>query len=102
MVGTISSFIINKCLICSLWGINKVTCRLPIIILIHYYLLGKISFKAFLHLMRNCGLVYPIVKIIKKRITIQNPIKDTSYKDTANGNKNNTSKSNTINKIATR
>jgi hypothetical protein len=52
--------------------------------------------------MRNNGLVYPIVKIIKKRITIQNPIKDTSYKDTANGNKNNTSKSNTINKIATR
>jgi hypothetical protein len=52
--------------------------------------------------MRYYGLVYPIVKTIKNRITTQNPIKDTSYKDTANGNKNSTSKSNTINKIATR
>jgi hypothetical protein len=44
----------------------------------------------------------PIVKIIKNRITIQNPIVEISYKDTANGNKNKTSRSNTINKIATR
>lgn len=46
--------------------------------------------------------MYPNVKIIKKRITIQNPIVEISYKDTAKGNKNRTSKSNTINKIATK
>lgn len=100
MDGTISSFIMNVSYVVSEVLIN--TCRLPIIIYIHYYLLGRINFKAFLHIMRCYGLVYPIVKTIKNKITTQNPIKDTSYKDTANGNKNNTSKSNTINKIATR
>jgi hypothetical protein len=44
----------------------------------------------------------PTVNTIKNKITTQNPISDTSYKDTANGNKNNTYKSNTINKIATK
>jgi hypothetical protein len=42
------------------------------------------------------------VKIIKKKITIQNSIVKISYKNTAKRNKNRTSKSNTINKIATR
>ena len=44
----------------------------------------------------------PTVKIIKNKITTQNPKEEISYKETANGNKNSTSKSNTINKIATR
>ena len=44
----------------------------------------------------------PTVKIIKKKITTQNPNEEISYRDTANGNKNKTSKSNTINRIATR
>lgn len=52
--------------------------------------------------MKYNELVYPIVKTIKNKTTTQNPINDTSYKDTANGNKNSTSKSKTINKIATR
>lgn len=65
-------------------------------------------FKVFPHIIKSMitikllGLVYPIVRMIKKIITTQNPIKDVSYKDTANGNKNNTSKSKIINKIATR
>ena len=48
------------------------------------------------------GLVYPIVRIIRKKITTQNPKEEISYKETANGNKNKTSKSNTINRIATK
>lgn len=52
--------------------------------------------------MKYYELVYPIVKTIKNKITTQNPISDTSYKDTAKGNRNNTSKSKTINRIATK